>query len=81
MNPKQKKTLAIPKKIFKALVKELQDKDKKIYWYNNAYDALQTDTEEYIVDMFTKASKLAQLSKNKTLHIHHIKNIGKIYDL
>lgn len=73
-------THCIPKKIFRAIVKDIltSQTDKKLYWYTDAYNALQTDMEAYIIEQFEKANKLTQLSKNKTLHIQHFKNLGWI---
>lgn len=74
-----KKSFDIPRKIFRDLVKEINNEcNPDIYWYNDAYDALQTDTEEFIIEKFRKAQDMTKLTKNKTIQKRHF--ITNIHD-
>jgi histone H3/H4 len=74
---KNKKQYCIPKTIFRDLVREIMQttakpsSDGKFYWYSNAYDALQTDTEEYITERFKDAQKICDLVQYKTVQLKH----------
>ena len=69
-----KPTASIPKSIFRDLVKSIQKEQQggtPYYWYSDALDALQMDTEEYVVEWFQDANNICKLLKHKTLQRKH----------
>lgn len=70
------RNFSIPKTIFREYVRGVmarqnKDSDQQMYWYTEALDALQTDTEEFLTERFSEANKIRQLLKQKTLQSKH----------
>jgi histone H3/H4 len=71
---KSRKLFYIPKRNFRNLVREIanqQNNNVDLSWFSQAFDALQTDAEEYLTEKFINASKICDLLETKTLQLKH----------
>ena len=71
---RNKKLFYIPKRNFRNLVREIAQKQKTevdLSWFSQAFDALQTDAEEFLTEKFINAGKICELVETKTLQLKH----------
>jgi histone H3/H4 len=71
---KRKSPYVLPRAIFRKIVKEIVQENKsgdRVCIYADAYEALQTVSEDFITQRFYNANVICDLMKNKTLQSKH----------
>ena len=69
---RSKQVISIPRAIFKRVIKSLMEpQHTKIKWFKGAIDALQMDSEEFVVERFEQAQHMCELFDSKTIKAKH----------
>ena len=74
---RQQPEFCVPKSIFKRIVKSIMDETFGLYthkyWTVQALKALQTETEQYVIELLQHGDAICRGNNHKTLLVKHMR--------